>query len=139
MKNLSLLVILLSVFTSCAPDDAIPETAANDTFDPSTAILLRTGSLVGVNHTASGTTSIYEQNGKHTVLLDPFESENGPDLKVYLSKSVDASSYINLGQLKSTMGKQSYSVPAGTDIKQYPFVLIWCEKYTVIFAKSEPK
>lgn len=139
MKNIINAVFVIVVCMSCTPDDATPELPADDNFDPATAMLLKTGMLEGVNHTATGTVSIFYRDGRHTVLLDPFESQNGPDLKVYFAKSVDASEYINLGPLKSTTGKQSYNVPTGTNIDAYPFVLIWCEKFTVIFAKSEPK
>lgn len=72
-----------------------------------------------------------------TVVLDPYNSQNGPDLKVYLSKSDDAAEYINLGQLKSTMGKQSYTVPAGVKVNEYAYVLIWCEQYSVLFARAK--
>lgn len=139
MMKLIKTLIIICVFTSCGPDDAIPETPINDQFDPTTAMLLKAGMLVGVNHTASGTASVFHSNGRHTVVLDPFESQNGPDLKVYLSKSVDATEYVNLGQLKSITGKQSYDVPAGVNPANYPFVLIWCEKFSVIFAKAELK
>lgn len=139
MKKITIVGIILIACISCAPDDATPELPIDDNFDTNTATLLKSGMLEGVNHTASGTVSIFETDGKHTVVLDPFESQNGPDLKVYLAKTVDATEYISLGQLKSITGKQSYMVPASTDIDSYPFVLIWCEKFTVIFAKSEPK
>jgi hypothetical protein len=71
------------------------------------------------------------------VVLDPYSSQNGPDLKIYLSKDPGASDYIRLGNLKSTMGKQSYGVPSGTDVDKYNYVHVWCEKYTVVFARAE--
>jgi hypothetical protein len=140
MKNFVTSLFIVVVCLSCGPEDATPDAPIVDGFDPSTATLVRTGMLEGAaGHTAAGTVSIYHSNGSHTIVFDPFESQNGPDLKVYLSKSIDASEYVNLGQLKSTMGKQSYDVPAGVNVASYPFVLIWCEKFTVIFARSEPK
>ncbi len=119
---------------SCSPDDVTPTTPVDDTpVNKMTATLLKQGVLMGVNHTASGTASIYEDNGNKIIFFDPFMSENGPDLKVYLSKDQKASEYIRLGQLKSTNGSQSYQIPAGTEISQYQFVHIWCEKYSVEF------
>lgn len=132
-------IAIIFICISCGPDDAIPEAPADDMFDTSKAMLVRTGMLVGVNHTATGTASIFHSEGKHTIVLDPFESQNGPDLKVYLSKSVDASEYVNLGPLKSVSGKQSYEIPSDVNAANYPFVLIWCEKFSVIFAKAELK
>jgi hypothetical protein len=108
-------------------------------FDTTNANLVRQGALEGVNHTASGVATIYEHDGLYTVVLDPYSSQNGPDLKIYLSKDVDASSYLRLGNLKSTMGKQSYRIPANTVIDEYKFLHVWCEKYTVVFAVAEFK
>jgi hypothetical protein len=133
--KLSLVVLLLG----CEVEDNVPSNPVNDTFDTSNAILIKQGTLEGINHTASGKASIYELDGKYTVVLDPYSSQNGPDLKIYLSKDVDASSYLRLGNLKSTMGKQSYEIPEGTVIDDYDFVHVWCEKYTVVFARAEVK
>jgi hypothetical protein len=36
----------------------------------------------------------------------------------------------------STMGKQTYEVPGTPDIMQYPFVHIWCEAFSVEFARA---
>jgi hypothetical protein len=136
MKTASTFFILLTCF-ACGPDDAAPEAPVNDDFDTDGATVLASGAFLGVGHTASGTATIYESMGKRTVVLDPYSSQNGPDLKVYLSKSDDASEYVNLGQLKSTMGKQSYDVPAAVNVNEYPYVLIWCEEFSVLFARAK--
>jgi hypothetical protein len=69
-------------------------------------------------------------------VFDPFESQNGPDLKVYLSKTENASEYINAGKLMSTMGRQTYPVPGMPNLSQYPYVHIWCEAFSVEFARA---
>ena len=92
---------------------------------------------MGVNHTASGTASLYKANASCYVVLDPYSSENGPDLKVYLSKDETASEFIRLGQLKSVSGKQSYLIPSSVDTAPYQYVHVWCEKYSVEFARAE--
>jgi hypothetical protein len=131
-------VVLLLI--SCQPEDAIPETpVTNDMFDKSKAVLLKQGMLEGIGHTVMGTTSVYEFNGKYVVLLDPYESQNGPDLKVYLSKDEGATEYIRLGQLKSVTGSQSYDVPGNPNIEDYAYVHIWCEKYSVVFGRASVK
>lgn len=137
MKTLSILLIF-TLAVACQVEDAAPTTPiVNNTFDPAVATLLKTGMLVGINHTASGMASIYDSNGKKVVYLNPYSSENGPDLKIYLSKDADASEYINLGPLKSTMGMQAYDIPATVDISKYSYVHVWCEKFTVVFARAE--
>ena len=138
MKQIFILFFLIAI-TSCKEDDGTPNMPIDDTFNPSTAILIKSGMLVGVGHTVSGTASIYESAGKKTVLLDPYSSQNGPDLKVYLSKDEKASSYINLGKLKSLDGKQSYEIPNNPDVTDYKYVLVWCEQFSVIFGKAELK
>jgi hypothetical protein len=89
-------------------------------------------------HTVSATVKLYEQSGKNYVYFEMLNSQNGPDLKVYLSKDANATQYIRLGVLKSTMGNQSYEVPAMTDLGQYPVVHIWCERFSVCFGIAEP-
>jgi hypothetical protein len=93
--------------------------------------------MTGVGHTVSGTAAIYSSAGKKVILLDPFSSQNGPDLRVYLSKDANASSYISMGKLKSTTGKQSYEVPGNPDVADYKYIMIWCEQFTVVFGRAE--
>ncbi len=138
MKQILILFFVI-VITSCKEDEGTPSGPVDDTFNPATATLIKSGTLVGVGHTVSGTAAIYEGGGKKTVLLDPYSSQNGPDLKVYLSKDEKASSYISLGKLKSIEGKQSYEIPNNPDVTDYKFVLVWCEQFTVIFGKAELK
>jgi hypothetical protein len=138
MKNYFLL--LAAIMMCCSADENTPiRQIDNDNFDVSTATLLTQGMLEGVGHTASGTATVYAADGRKIVVLDPYESQSGPDLKVYLSKDRDATEYIRLGQLKATSGKQSYVVPGSPDINQYHYVHVWCEKYTVVFARAEMK
>ncbi len=138
MKRILLLSIAIALL-SCKDQDATPTGPVNDTFDASMAMLVKGGSLVGVGHTVSGTASIYEKSGMKTVLLEPFSSQNGPDLRVYLSKDDNASSFISLGKLKSTNGKQSYEISGNPDVTDYKFVLVWCEEFKVLFGRAELK
>ena len=122
----------------CSPEDATPTTPVNDTFDPSTATLLLEGMWMGSgSYTASGTAKIYDDDCTLVLVLDPFSSSNGPDLKIYLSTDTKASSFVNLGKMQSTTGKQSYSIPAGTDLENFKYVLIWCQQFSVLFGKAE--
>lgn len=138
MRNMIVLLLFLSC-EGCQQEDAAPTTPIDDNFDPSKATLLRSGAMTGVGHTVSGTASIYEQSGKKVVFLSPYMSQNGPDLKVYLSKDYDATEYINLGDLKSITGNQSYDVPGNPDVSEYKFVIIWCQQFTVLFGVAETK
>ncbi len=95
--------------------------------------------FVGLDGPTTGTASIYDQGGVKYVVLDPLNANNGPDLKVYLAKDINAKDYIRLGSLKSTTGKQSYAVPGTPTISDYNYVHIWCEAFSVDFARAEVK
>jgi hypothetical protein len=136
MKKLGILLII--TILSCEAEDNTPTKPVDDTFDPTTATKLKMGSFVGVSgHSVSGMATTYDDNGTKVVVLDPFTSQNGPDLKVYLSKDASASAYINLGDLKSTTGKQSYTVPGSPNLDEYTYVLIWCQEFSVGFGRSD--
>lgn len=133
--------LLLVSFLSCSSEEVAPTVPVVDVDDSEvqTWTLLKAGTIQGIGHTASGTASVYDNDGQLIVLLDPYSSQNGPDLKVYLSKDAEASEYIRLGNLKSTMGRQSYAIPGMPDLASYNYVHVWCERYTVVFARAELK
>jgi hypothetical protein len=132
---------IFAIIGACSPEDTTPtKPITTDTFDSTQAELQKSGEITGQQgHTASGVASIYKLNEQYYVVLDPYSSESGPDLKVYLSKDAGASDYIRLGNLKSTTGKQTYAVPGSEDINRYSYVHVWCERYTVEFARAEVK
>jgi hypothetical protein len=144
-KLLAQLVLLLSVSclllvsVSCQEEVGTPTAPVTDTFDTmeDSVKSLKTGTFTGVGHSVSGTATVYDDSGKLVVVLDPFSTQNGPDLKLYLSTDQSASQYINLGDLKSTTGKQSYEITGTTDLNQYKFVLVWCQDFSVLFGKAE--
>jgi Electron transfer DM13 len=137
MKKL-LLFFVFGLMMACGPEDATPTAPVNDAFDETMATLLREGAWMGSGgYAVSGLAQIYDDNGKKVLLLTNFSSSNGPDLKVYLSTTSTASSFINLGKLKSTNGKQTYAIPAEVDIDQFKFALIWCQQFSVLFGKAE--
>ena len=136
MKTLFTSFFILSLI-ACQPEDMTPTSPVGNNPDLSGATLLKQGMFVGIGgHTASGTVKVYKLGSKLYIVLDPYESQNGPDLKVYLSKNETASEYINLGKLMSIMGKQTYEVPGMPEISQYPYVHIWCEAFSVEFARA---
>ncbi len=98
------------------------------------------GSFIGrQNQNVSGEALIVLENGKYALKLMNFKSDNGPDLKVYLSKESTPSSHISLGDLKSTNGNQVYEIPGMPDFKQYRYALIHCERFNHLFGSAELK
>ena len=141
MKKLIVLLFIAIAAVSCSEtEDNTPVDPVDDDFDPTemNVTLVKEGSLVGVGHSVTGEVKIYENNnGNLVVVFDPFMSQNGPDLKVYLSKDENAKEYQNLGPLKSVTGKQSYEVSGMPDLMQYKYVIIWCQEFSVLFGIAE--
>lgn len=135
MKKLAL--FLFVVLCACEVEENTPTKPIDDDFDSTMATKLKMGSFVGVGgHSVSGMATTYDDNGIKVVVLEPFTSQNGPDLYVYLSKDAQAGSYINLGKLKSITGKQTYSIPGNPTLDDYPYVLVWCRKFSVGFGQT---
>ena len=72
-----------------------------------------------------------------------FRTSSGPRLRVYLSSAPVGSSesrydddVIQLGTLKSRSGAQSYTIPRGVNLSKYRTVVIWCDKFDVLFGTS---
>jgi hypothetical protein len=88
-------------------------------------------------HKTSGTAKIIEIEGKKYLSLENFETTNGPDLFVYLSKDKEASEFINLGKLKGNIGNQNYEILEEINLDDYNEVLIWCRAFKVLFGSAE--
>jgi hypothetical protein len=80
------------------------------------------------------------------VFLEPdFEVGPGPAYHVYLvpranirsSDGVNDTMYVDLGRLRAFKGSQRYSVPAGVNLKDYPSVVIWCERFSVLISPAD--
>lgn len=84
-------------------------------------------------HPASGSARIVEAGGTTYVRYENFKTLNGPDLYVYLAKDLEASDFVDLGRLKATEGNINYAVPAGVNAAEYPYVLVWCKAFGVLF------
>jgi hypothetical protein len=106
----------------------------------SSGTVLAQGTLNGTTgHQVSGSVKYLEANGMKTIRFENFSSTNGPDLKVYLAKDLNARDFINLGDLRSTTGNQNYGVTGMPDFTQYRYVLVWCQQFGVLFGSAQLK
>jgi hypothetical protein len=107
-----------------------------------------TGLLVGRAHPTSGRASIYQTSaGTQDLRLTDFTTSNGPDVHVVLAQSSDESvgqtfvkgqlNSVELGQLKANQGDQNYAVPESTDLRRYDTVVIYCERFHVVFGVAK--
>lgn len=76
--------------------------------------------------------------GQRFLRFEDFETDNGPDLNVYLvnSSTGDVSDYVDLGDLKGNIGEQNYEIPADVDLDVYDEVVIWCVRFSVGFGDA---
>jgi hypothetical protein len=93
-------------------------------------------------HWGKGKVSVYQR----TVFLEPdFEVGPGPAYHVYLvpKRTIRSSSdmtdvmYVDLGRLRSFQGSQRYQIPDGVNLKDYPSVIIWCERFGVLISPAD--
>ena len=136
--------------TSLSGSEATTDTtgAASDSTSSSTAtppepgpVQVLSGGFVGVDHGATGTAAIFEQNGSFVLRFeDDTDIQNGPDLYVWLVEGTDWSNpgeFLDLGKLKGNVGGQNYVLPAEYDPEIHRHVLIWCLRFAVPFAAAE--
>ncbi|HLF59934.1 MAG TPA: DM13 domain-containing protein [Acidimicrobiia bacterium] len=109
---------------------------------PTEPVQISTGQFVGIDHSATGTANVYEQDGRYVLRFeDDTDIQNGPDLYVLLLPSTSyqggsPTEYIDLGTLKGTVGSQNYELPADFDPEVHRTVLIWCLRFAVPFAAA---
>lgn len=88
-------------------------------------------------HPASGFVQIISFEGKSYVRYEDLKTINGPDIYVYLSKDLDAKEYVEVGRVRATEGNINYEIPADVDPRNYPYVLIWCKAFGVLFNSAK--
>jgi hypothetical protein len=124
------------------PQPLIVDTDISALLEGENALLLAQGDFYAVAHQGSGTAKTYQVNDGGLVLrLEGFEVEDGPDLHVYLTtqdpvENISGSELpdsIDLGELMSLIGDQTYELPEGLDLTNYRSVVIWCVPFQVPF------
>lgn len=119
----------------------MPETIADEPMASSPTVTLQ-GTFKDADnfHRGSGTASVFTlPDGKHILRFENFTVTNGPALSVYLVRSGDGnvdSGFLDLGKLKGNKGNQNYEIPAGTDLREYGSVIIWCVPFKVTFTTA---
>lgn len=145
-----------TLFTSKTVNDAAPAMpastaapAANATpasTGPAYPRVLSTGSFIAQGHPTSGTVSIIEVGpGQRILRLENLKTDNGPDVKVWLTDQAvspdrqnvfDDGKYVNLGALKGNLGNQNYTIPASADLSALTSVSLWCDRFDVSFGAA---
>lgn len=134
MKMVLIVFGSLILFLSCAKSNDSATTPGTDTVPGGT--LIATGNFTSGVHSTSGTAKVYNDGGTKRLRLENFKTDNGPDLKVYLSKDINAATFINISNLRSINGNQNYDISGMPDLAQYKYVLIWCQQFGVLFGSA---
>jgi hypothetical protein len=136
--------------TTTTPDDADETSttttstsiAATPTAAPSEPAAVTTGTFYGIDHSAEGTATVYEQDGRFVLRLeDNTDIQNGPDLYVWVLPSDDYAGgvppeYLDLGKIKGNVGGQNYALPAEFDPEVHRTILVWCLRFSTPFTAA---
>ena len=134
MKNLFLLLLLVAILspackkktTAGFANEAVPMTEST--------VIKANGHFVSGDHPTSGKVSIQTgEDGKKYLSFVNFQTENGPDLRVYLSSNTSAADFVEAGKLKAISGNFFYELRSSVDYNAKNHLLIWCKKFDVLF------
>jgi len=103
------------------------------------------GDFIDRSHPTSGIAEILTDGTDQRFLrFEDFETDNGPDLNVYLSTATPDGpagdfdeDFVDLGDLKGNIGPQNYEIPPDVDLDRYSTVVIWCVRFAVAFGAAE--
>ena len=96
--------------------------------------------VVTASRAGDGGTGVAD--GRAVLTLTAFETDPGPDLRLYLS-SPDAGTgsageqYVDLGALKGNVGDQQYEIPPDAELDRLSKVLVWCRAFSVGFGEAQ--
>ncbi len=110
---------------------------ADDDMMPGEILTLFSGNFTGNSrYDVTGDALVLNDGTEQRFLrFENFESNNGPDLKVYLR--ADNGDFVSLGDLKGNIGDQNYELPTDVDLDVFSTVEIWCERFSVGFGQAE--
>jgi hypothetical protein len=99
------------------------------------------GSFASIAHEGRGTAAVVElPGGERKLTLTDFETDSGPDLRVYVATddpaNGDLGDFEDLGALKGNVGNQQYRVPDDVNLNRYSTVVIWCRAFSVAFTSA---
>jgi len=143
-----------SATDSTADADSAADSSADASAEPSVQetperTVTAEGTFISHEHPTAGTARIITlEDGSRVLRLVGLDTDNGPDLKVWLAAApviegrdgwfvFDDDEYLSLGALKGNKGNQNYPIPDDADISDLTSVTIWCERFSVSFGAAE--
>lgn len=122
MKKLLTIVSIMFLIACDKSEDTTNPATLLGTFAPTEGIQV------------TGMAEIVISTNSNLVNLKDFSISEGPDLKVYLSKTALPDDFISLGDLTSA---RTYAINQTVDFSQYQYVLIHCENFNHLYAVAK--
>ncbi len=128
-----------------ATPSASATSEVTDVLEPQIVTLAEGSFIPRGRYSGEGTAMVLSDGSdQRFVRFENFSTDNGPDLRVYLSAS-DANAdsgtfdddFIDLGVLKGNIGDQNYEIPAGVDLSVHDTVVVWCVRFSTPFTAAD--
>lgn len=131
--------------STTAPAGTATTTATTGPSAPAGPVELAAGAFVSHDHETTGRAVLLElPDGSRFLRFEDLRTDNGPDLKVYLSAASaggdpDAldDDFLDLGTLKGNIGSQNYEIPADVDLSRFRSAVVWCRRFSVSFGAAD--
>lgn len=108
---------------------------------PEGNVEIASGRFSSIAHEGRGRAAVVElPSGARKLTLSRFETDSGPDLRLYVSSGDpakgDLGDFRDLGALKGNIGNQQYDLSAGVNLRRYSTVVVWCRAFSVAFTSA---
>lgn len=133
--------LISPLWTTVELQESIPVTTSvsseNSNINTPEAMLFERAPMQASAHEVSGEAFFLQSENTKFLRFENLKTINGPDLRIYLSRDLEATDFIDLGPIRATEGNVNYELPEGTDTTQYKNALIWCRAFGVLFSYAE--
>lgn len=111
---------------------------------PEGNIQVAAGRFSSIAHESTGKAAVVQlPSGARKLTLSDFETDPGPDLRLYVSTgdpaNADLGEFHDLGALKGNVGNQQYNLSRGVNLQRYSTVVVWCRAFSVAFTSAPLK
>jgi hypothetical protein len=108
---------------------------------PKANVQIASGRFSSIAHGGAGKAAVVElPSGARKVTLSDFETDAGPDLRLYVSTGNPAKGELgefrDLGALKGNVGNQQYDLSKDVNLERYSTVVVWCRAFSVAFTSA---
>ena len=108
---------------------------------PERNVQIASGRFSSIAHDSMGKAAVVElPSGARKLTLSDFETDPGPDLRLYVSTSDpadgDLGRFRDLGALKGNVGDQQYDLSRDVRIARYSTVVVWYRAFSVAFTSA---